>query len=95
MARIGIKILNEDQDKWVFLVEVEDKGTKTEHKVTVNREFYESLSKGACSPEEFVNKSFEFLLERESKESILREFNISKISYYFPEYIREITKLIS
>ena len=33
-----------------------------------------------------IKKSFEFLLERESNESILREFNLETIETYFPEY---------
>jgi ABC-type uncharacterized transport system permease subunit len=32
---------------------------------------------GRIIPEEFI-KSFEFLLERESKDSILRQFNVSQ-----------------
>jgi hypothetical protein len=30
-------------------------------------------------PEDFVKKSFEFLLKRENKDSILKEFNIKQI----------------
>jgi hypothetical protein len=37
-----------------------------------------------------VEESFRFLLEREPKESILRRFNLTVISRYFPEYEREI-----
>ena len=43
-------------------------------------------------PEELIRKSFEFLLEREPKESILSRFDLSVISRYFPEYEREIRK---
>jgi hypothetical protein len=39
-----------------------------------------------------VRKSFLFLLEREPKESILRSFDLTVISRYFPEYEREITR---
>jgi len=39
-----------------------------------------------------VRQSFLFLLEREPKESILRSFNLTAISRYFPEYDREIGK---
>jgi hypothetical protein len=38
------------------------------------------------TPEELVRRSFEFLLQRESKESILREFELSVIQRYFPDY---------
>jgi hypothetical protein len=39
-----------------------------------------------------VVKSFEFLLEREPNTSILRSFDLSVISQYFPEYENEIRK---
>ena len=50
---------------------------------------------GRIIPEEFIKKSFEFLLERESKDSILRQFNISQKNDFFPEYEKEIKKAIN
>jgi hypothetical protein len=50
--------------------------------------------KGRIIPEEFVKKSFEFLLERESKDSILRQFEIAQINDFFPEYEKEIKKVV-
>ena len=44
------------------------------------------------TPEELVRRSFEFLLQRESKESILREFDLSVIQRYFPEYDQTMTE---
>lgn len=44
---------------------------------------------GRTIPEEFIKKSFKFLLERESKDSILRQFNISQINDFFPAYERD------
>jgi hypothetical protein len=38
------------------------------------------------SAEELVRDSFAFLLEREPKESILKEFDLSVIQRYFPDY---------
>jgi hypothetical protein len=35
---------------------------------------------------------FEFLLARESKESILRSFALPEIGRYFPEFEREIKR---
>ncbi len=87
-----MEIKVEDKGSY-FLVEViED--SKTEHKVTLNEEDYERLSEGKCSKEDLIKKSFEFLLEREPKESILREFNLTLISKYFSEYEEEIKKRI-
>ena len=34
-------------------------------------------------------RSFEFLLAREANTSIMREFDLSTIERYFPEYARE------
>lgn len=39
---------------------------------------------------DLVEASFAFLLEREPKESILREFDLTVIGRYFPEYEQEI-----
>ena len=42
--------------------------------------------------EDLIQSSFEFLLEREPKESILRKFDLPVIARYFPEYERAIRK---
>jgi len=83
-----IKVENKGEH---FLVEViED--SKTEHKVTLNDEYYKELTNGKISKEELIRKSFEFLLERETKESILSSFDLSIISKYFPEYEIELKR---
>jgi len=38
------------------------------------------------SREELVEASFAFLLERETKESILRSLELGVIAQYFPDY---------
>lgn len=81
----------EIENGWEFEVEIEENGSKTNHKVTVNRDFYQKITQGKIPPETLVKKSFEFLLEREPAESILSEFNLEQISAYFPEYEGEIT----
>lgn len=50
---------------------------------------------GQVSPERLVEVSFEFLLEREPKESILRTFALPVIERYFPEYPTEIRKRLA
>ena len=74
----------------VFIVMVGDDEDQTRHRVTAHAEFADRLLAPAGSREELVRLSFEFLLEREPKESILREFDISVIARYFPEYEVEI-----
>lgn len=73
---------------WKFGVEVDEAGSKTSHIVTLNKAFAQRFS---LPPEEVVKKSFEFLLAREPKESILSSFSIpDTISRYFPEFESKI-----
>jgi hypothetical protein len=60
--------------------------------VTLRQADYERLSGSRADPETMVTESFRFLLEREPKESILRSFDLTVISRYFPEYEREIAQ---
>jgi hypothetical protein len=72
-----------------YLVEVTESdgsGSQTRHKVSMDQEYYEKISTGIIGSEDFVKKSLEFLLKREDKDSILKEFNIKQIRDYFPEY---------
>lgn len=88
VATIKIKT-KAQEDGWIFEVVVLKNGTQTRHQVTMSKNFYERLQT-KVSPEKVVQKSFEFLLEREPKESILGQFDITVISHYFPEYEKEI-----
>ncbi|MFP4384841.1 MAG: hypothetical protein ACLFST_05240 [Spirochaetia bacterium] len=47
---------------------------------------------GHTAKVDLIKKSFEFLLKRESKESILSSFDLPTIQRYFPEYERTIGK---
>ncbi len=80
-------------DSTTFKVTVE-KDTTTTHTVTVTQSFYEKLTEKYVKPEELVKQSFVFLLERESNTSILRSFNLSVISQYFPEYQETIRGML-
>ena len=88
-AQIDVRGLPSDAG-WTFQVTVSEGASKTTHRVTVAQDAYERLTGRGCPPEELVEKSFEFLLEREPKESILREFDITVIARYFPNYEGEI-----
>jgi hypothetical protein len=78
-----------------FRVRVAESGSETTHEVTVSANDYAKLTAGKIEPEELVRKSFEFLIEHEPKESILRRFDLSAISRYFPEYEREMKRSLS
>lgn len=67
-----------------------DGDTTTHHEVTVPAAYFEQLTGGAGIVEDLLVRSFEFLLARESNTSILRAFELSVISRYFPEYEDEI-----
>lgn len=90
MANIVVQSLDPNNEAFVFRVEVFEDTSQTSHKVELDKNDYQSLTDGKVSAEEFVQCAFEFLLEREPKESILSSFNVSVISRYFPEFEREI-----
>jgi len=56
-------------DKTTFRVTVEGRTTTT-HTVTLSSSYYEKLTSKRVTPEALVERSFEFLLERESNTSI-------------------------
>ena len=64
----------------------------TRHSVTAGAGDVERLTGGKANAERLIEESFRFLLERESNTSILRSFQITDISHYFPEYEREIRR---
>ena len=68
-----------------FEVTVSDHGTTT-HIVSLTSDYYNKLTGGKVTPEGLIEKSFEFLLEREPNTSILRSFDLPVIGRYFPEY---------
>ncbi len=89
---IKIEVKKEETDfGWRFDVIIKENGSETLHTVTLHREYYRTLGVEK-SPDELVEKSIEFLLEREPKTSILPAFDIKQISEYFPEYEKEIVK---
>lgn len=73
-----------------FRVVVTDRGGRTEHTVTLDDAYHARLTAGRVTAEELIRRSFEFLLEREPKESILGSFALPVIGRYFPEYEREM-----
>jgi hypothetical protein len=93
VAQIDVRTTPEGEG-WAFQVTVSGGGSQTSHHVTMTRNTYQRLTSEVCTPEELVRRSFEFLLEREPKESILREFELTIISRYFPDYERQMSKRI-
>jgi len=87
-ARIEVEKLGDEE----FLVRVSEGSGETKHHITLKPGDYQKLAGGKVSQEELIRKSFEFLLERESKESILSRFDLPLIGRYFPEYESEIKR---
>jgi hypothetical protein len=81
-------------DKNTFRVTVEGRTTTT-HTVTLSSAYYEKLTGKRVAPEMLVEKSFEFLLQREGNTSILSSFELPVISRYFPEYEKTIGKMLA
>ena len=77
---------------WTCRVRVHEGGSTTEHTVAVTSGDLGRLAPGASDPSDLVRRSFEFLLEREPKESILRTFDVKVIGRYFPDYERTIRR---
>lgn len=75
---------------WTCEVTVGTDAAATRHSVTVDRALLDRLRPGAAEPDELVRDSFAFLLAREPREAILREFALPVIGRYFPEWESEI-----
>ena len=74
-----------------FSVTVTEEGSSSQHTVSLDEAYNHRLTGGKISEEELIKRSFSFLLGRESKESILSQFNLKVISTYFPEYEKQIS----
>jgi len=61
----------------------------------VTDSYYEKLTGKRVTPEVLVEKSFEFLLQRESNTSILSSFALPVIGRYFPEYETTIGTMLA
>ncbi len=64
----------------------------TRHTVLVSQADLARLAPGHYDPEELVAASFAFLLAREPRESILRQFELPVIERYFPGYETQIRR---
>jgi hypothetical protein len=79
-------------DGWRCTVVVGDGPGSTRHEITVSTEDGEDLAAATevSHVQRLVEETFDFLLEREPKTSILRAFDITVVSRYFPEFEHEI-----
>jgi hypothetical protein len=77
-----------------FEVIVREGSGETRHLVTMSQSARERLASGATA-EQCIEAAFRFLLDREPKESILRRFDLTVISRYFPEFERELPRYLA
>jgi hypothetical protein len=69
-----------------FDVVVREGGGHSRHQVTLSPQDLDRLGAGTAAPRAIVEAAFRFLLDREPKEAILGQFDISVIARYFPEF---------
>jgi hypothetical protein len=89
MTEIDVACLPDPSDgSWSCAVRVRDARSTTEHEVAVDEIDLPPNLDGADARdvERLVRATFEFLLEREPKESILRRFDLPVVGRYFPDY---------
>jgi hypothetical protein len=80
---------------WSCAVNVGDDLAATRHEVAVSAEVLKRLAPGDVEPTRLVQASFDFLLAREPRESILRNFELEAIGRYFPEYEAELVERLA
>ena len=90
---IEVKLTNPG-DPYEFEVVVKERGTETRHRVTLAHSTHGDLAGEGASPERVIEAAFEFLLEREPKESILSRFDVTVISRYFPSFEKDLGRYL-
>ncbi len=78
-----------------FDVTVAEGAGESRHEVTVSAADLARLTASGQSPTQLIEAAFRFLLDRESKESILRRFDLTVIARYFPEFERQLPRYLS
>ncbi len=81
MADIEVRALSDD----TFEVTIDETNSTSTHLVTATAKHVELLC-GDCDPAHLVEASIRFLLDRESKEAIMNQFDLDVIARYFPDY---------
>jgi hypothetical protein len=89
-GRGAVIIQVERKGENTYRVTVEEGGSRSRHDVTLKEDYHQRLTGGRIAAEELIRRSFEFLLARESKESILSSFDLTVIQRYFPDYERTV-----
>lgn len=76
---------------WHCSVTVGADADATTHEVSVDQDTLMDIAPGVL-PEQLVRTSFEFLLEREPREAIMRRFELPIIGRFFGDYRDEVRR---
>jgi hypothetical protein len=84
-------------DGWRCRVRVRDERGTSEHLVSVGQDDAGDLAAAieATHVERLVEETFDYLLEREPKESILASFELPVVERYFPGYRDEMRRRLA
>jgi hypothetical protein len=86
VADVEVRRTQSQQSQPAFQVTVREGPSQTAHEVTISEADLGRLARPGEEPTAFIERCFEFLLQREPKESIMSTFDISIIDHYFPEF---------
>jgi hypothetical protein len=93
MTTIVVRCSGGREAGWTCSVGLREHGIDVStHRVRVSADDLDRLAPGADDPAALVEASFAFLLEREAPGSILRSFDLTEITRYFPEYEADIPR---
>ena len=91
MAEITIMSLGNRQ----FQVQIRQGNQETTHSVDVPDRLPEGMAIHDEDLERVVRESVQFLLDREPASSILRQFSLTDIARYFPDYPAELSRRLA
>ncbi len=91
MNRSSMAISVESSGGDVYRVVVTQAGRQTTHEVTVTPEDVARYAPGSTA-QRLLEASFEFLLEREPRQSIMRSFELPIIGRFFGDYRDEMER---
>jgi hypothetical protein len=90
MEEVVICRTGENDKRFEFRVSVIDNTDRTIHDVSLSHGDYDIFALRSESPERFVERCLEFLLERLPKDSIRSEFDIGTMAEYFPDFAQGV-----
>jgi hypothetical protein len=91
--RVEVRCDGDRDAGWMCSVSVRD-GDRviTSHRVRVDAPDLDRIAPDSADPVALVTAAFDFLLEREPPQSILRSFDLTEIGRYFPGYESDLRR---